>query len=147
MLRQVELHEIPLFTAMGEEFYLEAGAPGKFNPEHFTNFWATAINQEFGVIHGLFNEEGKPFGALGAVLLPDTHTGDLVANELFWFVTKPARGMIGLSLLDRFEDWAREQGAKRINMVHLNDKMGTLLERLYTSRDYIKFEVHYIREI
>lgn len=139
------LSRLAELARLGAEFYAEGRLPGVFRPEVFVRTWTGLLSSGSGHLLAL-ECNGRLVGALGALLYPDPNDAELVATEMFWFVSKEHRGG-GLKLLAMFEDWAKRQGAKRLAMVHLTGLMPEVLERLYKVRGYRHVESHYIREI
>jgi GNAT superfamily N-acetyltransferase len=129
-----------------EAFFDAASPPGTFRPAVFLATWDQLFAAGIGVIFGLRNEERKLQGIFGAMKYPDPNTGEMVANEMFWWVQPEARGQ-GRSLLEAYEAWAGEQGARYLTMVHLSNSMPERLRKLYERRGYRESETHYIKEI
>jgi hypothetical protein len=130
---------------IGEEFYQEARIPGKFNVETFLNNWQAIIRLGFGALWK-FEDEGRIFGMLGGLISPDLCDGTVTANEAFWFVRKQNRGSLGgIRLLDTFERWATEVGARRIIMTHLHKSMPEKLKALFERRGYEELETNYMK--
>jgi GNAT superfamily N-acetyltransferase len=136
---------LPEMAALGFQFQEEGALPGKFIPEVFVKTWGNLIRMNLGVLFGL-EKDGRLVGGLGAILFPDPNDGELVANELFWFVSKEHRGQ-GLKLLEVFEGWAADFNVKRVSMVHLENLSPKALNRLYRSRGYRVVETHYFKEL
>lgn len=130
---------------LGQEFFAEGKLPGRLVPGVFCETWERLYAADMGVIFALWRDGGI-IGAIGGAVYPDPNDGELVAMEFFWFVTAEARGR-GLALLSRFEAWAKERGAVRIAMIHLNNLQPARLCELYHRRGYREIETHYIKEI
>lgn len=143
MIRELTAEELPLVAAMGVHFYQEANLPGTIKPEVFVRTWSTFLDLKIAILLGAF-QDGL-VGTLGAVMCPDPCDGDLVAQEMFWYVLPEHRGF-GMRLLKGYERMARERGAKRISMVHLhaiNENLGAIYER----GGYRKLETQYMKEL
>jgi GNAT superfamily N-acetyltransferase len=144
-IRPVELAELTQLAKLGEKFWAEGKLPGKFVPEVFVKTWDTFHQLGMGAIIGLF-DGANPVGAIGAIAYPDPNDGELVVTETFWFVDPAHRGA-GLKLLDAFEAWAMNRGAKRIVLVHLVQLAPEVLRRLYLRKGYQEIEVHFIKSL
>lgn len=90
--------------------------------------------------------DGKIVGGLGCIKYPDLHDGVLTAVETVWFVHPDYRGY-GMKLFDAYEQWAKNNGCKKIAMIHMVDSYPEILEKLYRRRGYRLMEKHYIKEI
>lgn len=94
----------------------------------------------------VLEKEGELIGSLGFIKAPDLHNGDTMAVETFWFVDPKKRG-VGLILFNAYEKWSKENGIKKIAMIHMMDSYPESLERLYLKRGYKLAEKHYVKEI
>lgn len=147
MVRELTVEEIKLAPPLGQEFYATGAIPGKLIPEVFTLSWTRFYAADFGRIFGLFNGD-ELVGVLGGILYPDSNDGVLVATEMFWFVASKHRGTVGsLRLFDAYEKWAKERGAGRIAMIHLQALAPETLEKLYLRKGYRKLESHYVKTL
>lgn len=144
-IRALRVEELEKCIPIGEAFFAEGKLPGKFDGEVFCGNWRTYIESGIGAIFGLFMGE-ELAGVMGALIFPEPNSGEKQAMEMFWFVTPKARGR-GLSLLPKYEEWARAEGAKQICMAHLHDLQPERLKQLYERRGYRPMETHYLKEI
>lgn len=118
-IRPLTIEELPLCVPYGEQFHREKHVPGDFHPEIFVKNWTLFLNSGLGAIFGLWKDE-ELIGGLGCYLSPDITTGELVANEFFWFVRDEDRkGSWPLRLVYAYKDWGKAHGAVRWRMVHL----------------------------
>ena len=132
-------------AAMGPDFWREGNLPGGFNPDVFVRTWSALIDLGFGRVLVL-KRGAQVVGALGFFIVSDPNDGAKVMQEAFWFVHPSARGA-GLRLLLKYEEAARELGAKRISMAHINGLMDGKLAKLFEKRGYRAVETHYWRTI
>lgn len=148
MIRQIRIDEVHSFAvALGDEFYVESGASGVFSLETFVRSWVTLIDSNVGVMFGMFDGD-VPVGAVGGGIFQSLYTGEDVATEFFWFVTKNhRRSGEALQLLQEFETWAFEQGAKRIDATVLFNEYSEIVSRIYVGRGYKAVETHYFKEL
>ena len=77
---------------------------------------------------------------------PDIYGSDLVAEEFFWFVSESYR-KDGIRLYRTFENWARERGAKTLQMVHLSDSMPDKLKKFYLRSGFAEIETRYAKSL
>lgn len=82
-------------------------------------------------------------GMIGMALSPHLISGELYASELFWFVDPGARGSTGIRLLRAAEKWARDKGARAIQMTAPDDFAAHIYERLH----YRLMERVYVRTL
>lgn len=144
IVRITKREELAELAKLGKSFYEEGKLPGGFNEGMFVENWLKFLALNLGAIFAL--ECGGFRGALGAFCIPDSNDGELVGTEAFWWVSPEARGN-GLRLLNRFESWATERGAKRLIMVHLSGLMPEKIGTLYERRGYSPVEVHYVKSV
>lgn len=114
MIKQANTHDLERLAVLGKEFFSEAGLPGEFNPQFWATVWTQLMIQDAAEVW--YDEEEHIRGAIGIIYAPDFFTGDLVATESFWFVTKEARSVIGIRLFHWIVDRSKIRGAKRLIM-------------------------------
>lgn len=141
----------PIFTsgivALGNEFIEEAKHPSGLVPKRFFPVWVKAIREGVGEFYVALDGE-KMIGVLGAFFAPELFSGELQAQEAFWFVTESARNTrAGLLLLNEFEKDAVSRNCKSILMVHLDLPNAPALSKLYGRRGYIACEKFYRKRI
>jgi hypothetical protein len=141
VIRELTVEEVPQCEEIGRLFYAEGTIPGEFNPEVFNSNWKNLIDNNVGTILGAW-KNNRLIGVLGGVLAPDVNDGQLVANEMFWFMLPDSRGG-GIRLLKSYMKLMKSRGAKRITMVHLADGMGNRVKKLYTRLGLEPVETHY----
>lgn len=153
MIRELTFEDVDALIPLGHEFYAASGLPGKFNEVTFSNVLkaivAGGIPTLTGILYGLFDDSGKLVGSIGGLVTVDFLTGDVFAQETFWFITKEYRGGTGgLKLLTSFENKAKELGATRVHMLHLQS-MGndSQLSKIYSHRGYTLIEQMYSKEL
>src|SRR5687768_4632282 len=120
MIRRLQHNEVSRLNDLAFLFFKECSLPGNFNPATFNKALQTFIERGMGIFF-VSEKDGKIEGAIGGTISQDFLTGDLVASEIFWFVHPDCRGE-GLKLFLKFEEDAKNRGAKRILMLHLNTK-------------------------
>lgn len=145
VIRELSADEVRACLAGAHQFFDEADLPVELKPEVFIRNWQDIIDSKRGAIMAMFDGE-KPVAGLGAVLAPDLNSNTMMAIECWWHVQKPYRSLgYGQKLLDAYEDWAKDQGATRICMVHLVKLQPEKLGSLFESRGYSKVEVNYVK--
>lgn len=147
MIRKIISGELPLCLDIARLFFIEGKLPGNFNAEIFLKNWDYFYQEERGQIYGIF-KESELCGGIGGIVFPDPNTGDIIATEMFWYVKPEYRkGIAPLKLLQYYEAWAIEKGAKRIMMVCLTLLQNNRLTKLYDRYGYKKIETHFIKEV
>jgi GNAT superfamily N-acetyltransferase len=121
----------------------------KIDPEYADKTYKDLIDRGAGEIFLLFDDEtGNLMGGLGCIKAPDMWTGDLIAIETFWYVLPEYRsGLQGAELLFAFEQWAVDEGCKKIAIIHLADSHPDRLDRLYHTLGYQLVEKHFVKEV
>lgn len=74
-------------------------------------------------------------GLLGGAVIPNHVNLHLFAHEFAWWVDEDARGH-GWSLVEAFETWALEAGARAAVLVAPHGPQRPALERVYTRKGY-----------
>ena len=129
MIREAEQSDIPRLIEMGRRFRSESSYKGLLVDcplEHMNDLLLKLIPQG-----GVLVEESDTnlFGMIGFYVYPHFLSGELTAGEVFWWVEPEHRGN-GLRLLRETENRARTAGAKRLQMIAPNERVGALYKRL-----------------
>lgn len=116
---------------MGTRFLTETVYCGRvlINPAAMTKTLQLLLASDVG---GLFvaTDDNQVTGMIGLLVYEHPFTGELYAQELFWWVEPEHRGRDGLRLLKRGEEWAASAGAVQVYMVAPTPKLGRLYKRL-----------------
>ena len=145
LVTQLGIDDLDNLVDLAEEFYSSSEFLKGFDKEVSRKSWTNFIAGGTGAIFAI--KEGDAFhGMLGVVKFPDINTGDMTACEMFWFVSEKHRGK-GLLLVSAFEEWAKEEGCRKVAIGHLADSMPDSLEKLYVRMGYTLSEKTYIKEV
>tara|TARA_Y100000310_G_scaffold333569_1_gene411383 strand:- start:323 stop:721 length:399 start_codon:yes stop_codon:yes gene_type:complete len=118
-MKLADIGDIPALVEMAERFHGASAMPFEFSAEKLTELFRGLIAS------GAVFKTDKGF--IAGTLAP-AYAGDwLVAIEMMWW----AEDRQGLSLLRKFEEWAKEQGADEVRMTSLAQmpEAGTILSR------------------
>ncbi len=85
---------------------------------------------------------GTPTGMIAMLAYDHPFSGERIAFEVVWWVDPEARGD-GLRLLRAAEEWARDQGIKKMQMIAPNERVGVLYQRL----GYLPVETSFQRSL
>jgi len=136
MIREATKSDTNACIAMGLEFLDMAG----FEPviEKVEQTITSLIDGQSLLVSG-----DPATGMIGGILYPHYFNNEMIAQELFWWVSPLHRGS-GIKLLDAFEDWAKRRGADKIMMISLekND-----VSRIYKKRGYQALEHTFERQL
>lgn len=111
---------------MARAFFEHTGRRGEFNE--------TSVKAMLDYLDGHGILIVSETGMIGGTVLPLWVTGEIIAQEMFWW------GDAGL--LGKFESRARQMGATAIHMMALNDRVC----RHYSKRGYEKLETVFVKE-
>lgn len=132
-----------------KEFEAETSAAKKIggvNENFFGGYlmkcWAS------GIVKILVLEDNKKIvGSLAVMVGIDPFNGKLFLSELFWFVTKEARGYANsMTMLEMMEKFAKLSGCRYISMFHLSDVKAEKMKRFYEKIGYTHTQNMYIKE-
>ena len=129
MIRRATVDDTPRMIEMGQHFVMdtEYARLVSVSPERLADTIASVLSNPDGVV--LLSGNGKATGMIAMLAYDHPFSGERTAFEIVWWVEPEARGD-GVRLLRAAEDWAREQGAKHMQMVAPNDRVGMLYQRL-----------------
>jgi GNAT superfamily N-acetyltransferase len=128
LIRSATAQDIPRIVEMGLHFH--QGSPYrahiKENPQQMRNL-AEHLVLNKGLL--LSERQGEICGMFGYFVYPHFMSGEVVAGEVFWWVEPEHRGE-GVKLLKEAEKRAKSSGAKRMQMIAPDDRIGMLYKRL-----------------
>ena len=86
-------------------------------------------------------------GFITGVVAPwSLDNSQMLASELGWWMDIEYRGRSdSVRLLREYERWAKDAGATRCMMAHLEDDRSGRMERFYQKTGYLKAESHYMK--
>jgi GNAT superfamily N-acetyltransferase len=144
MIRLATKQDMSELLRMSESFFNASGY------SDMTTFNKT--DSEATITHLIENKwlltDGKS-SMLGFVVFPMfMNSSTMVAQELFWWVDKESRGSgVGVKILKKAEDLAKNQGAVAMLMLSLNDFNGDRIDKLYEKLGYKRKEQTYMRTL
>lgn len=128
MIRALTEADLLACAPLGLSFFSEANLPGRFIPSVFVESWTWLLSSGAGKLFGAFDGD-RLLGAIGGVIAPDVNDGELVAQEMFWYVMPECR-RDGITLLSTYLDALRAAGVKRYSLACL-ETMPRSVERYY----------------
>jgi len=142
LIRLATLEDMPQLLRMGESFFDASGYRDitTFNKDDSENLLINLINKGWLLTDG----ESAFLGFLVFPMFMNTDT--FIAQELFWWVDEDKRNTgIGIEILKKAEDIAKEQGAIIMMMLSLKKLDGEKVNKLYQSLGYEEREQSYMR--
>ena len=112
-----------------------------FSPKQFELLFEQYKNTSF-----VLEQDGKVVGALCGGVYSSLIDGELTYTETMWYVDKANR-KYGIKLLRYVENWCRENGIKKMIMVHMGNRKVEMFSNLYKRLDYKLLEIQYIKEL
>lgn len=130
MIRRATEADIPALTAMGQRFVQETSYKDlvSADPDRIAQTVIGILSTDTGVVLVSEGTTG-PTGMIAMLSYSHPFSGELTAFEVVWWVNPEARGD-GIRLLKAAEDWGRQKGATKMNMVAPNERVGALYSRL-----------------
>lgn len=128
VIRLAEAAEIPRLLEMGERFHStsEYSKHVGWDPQKTLELATNLVAQKNLLV---IDSNGSLLGMLGMVFFPHFLSGEVIAIEVFWWLEPEHRGE-GKKLLKAAEGLARERGAKRMQMIAPNERVGILYKRI-----------------
>lgn len=147
MITHLDGSNISLTRGAAFEFFAESQLPGSLKFDYWMSKWDAIFAMNMGTIIADV-EDNEVRGMMGVLIFNCWMTGDLECLEAFWYVRKQYRKTeIGKNILNEYERWARERGAVRVKMVHLEVINADVLEKVYLRMGYQKLERVYTKEL
>lgn len=143
MIRRATEADIPALTAMGQRFVEETSYKTlvSADPERIAHTVVGILSTDTGVVLVSEGESG-PTGMIAMLSYEHPFSGEMTAFEVVWWVNPESRGD-GIRLLRAAEEWGKQKGAKKMNMVAPNDRVGALYARL----GYVPVETSFQRSL
>ena len=142
MIRLATEKDLPELLRMGESFFDASGYGDltTFNKEDTEALLVKLINE------GWLLTDGQST-LLGFVVFPMfMNNSTIVAQELFWWVDEESRGSkVGIEILKKAEDLAKEYGATAMMMLSIKELNGDSVNKLYERLGYSRREQTYMR--
>lgn len=144
MIRRATHDDVPRIVAMGERFISDVyPAAITFNGDTLAALTTNLIDGA-GVVFVAESATGDVIGMIALIVLMQPMSGETVATELVWWIHPDVRGgRAALELLAKAEEWAKSNGAKRLQMIAPSDKVCRFYERL----GFQRVEVAYMRTL
>jgi GNAT superfamily N-acetyltransferase len=147
MVRVANFDDFRQILDMAEDFSEAAGLP--YEEGSTANFLSANVAAWDKLFLVAPKNESELKGMLIGMLVPwVTDSNCLISVELAWWV-KPEYRKTGtaIELLQGYITWAKEAGAKRIQMSSLNALEGDRVGRIYERLGFKFFEREYVMEI
>jgi GNAT superfamily N-acetyltransferase len=143
MIRRALPEDMDRLIAMGQRFVEETSYRDliRIDPRRLADTIFNVVTSPDGAVF-ISGSDATVTGMIAMVAYDHPYSGDRTAFELVWWVEPEARGE-GVRLLRAAEQWAREVGALRIQMVAPDERVGTLYQRL----GYAPVETSYQRSL
>jgi hypothetical protein len=132
MIREATFDDIPVIQDLGRKFLSEGPYKGRPVKDEQTEKFAKVVISSLGKVL-LWEEEeadGKVTGILGFILVPHYFTGEMIAQELMWYVEPEYRkGCAALKLLWEAQTIAKRLGAKMMQFTAPTSSAAKLYDR------------------
>lgn len=148
MFVHVQPHEMfSLTREPAEAFFAESRIGGTLDFDHYCASWGKLIELDLAKIIVYLDDQDRTLGIIGGTCTQCLMTGDMIAQEAFWWVHPSKRSSpLGIRLLRMWEDWAKSLRAKRIYVGNLEAVNPVMMDNIYTRLGYRKLETHYVIE-
>lgn len=142
MIRLAEKSDMPELLRMGKAFF-DSSSYNQITK--FDELSVTAVLNKLIEDKTLLTD-GKT-ALLGFVVFPMfMNVSTVIAQEQFWWVDEDARGNgVGVELLKKAEELAKEYGAKAFSMISLDELNGEKVNKLYLSKGYKRKEQTFLK--
>lgn len=143
MIRTALPEDLPRLVEMGTRFVAETPYRDlvRVNPQRLVDTIVNVMSSEDGTVF-VSGSDATVTGMIALVIYEHPYSGERTASELAWWVEPESRGD-GVRLLRAAEEWGRERGATRMQMIAPNERVGGLYSRL----GYAPIETTYQRSL
>jgi len=142
-VREMKMEDLEKIINLLKEFQKESfGDYGvDVSPEYIRKISEAYKDSTF-----VLEQEGNIVGVLVLSLTLLPVNGEIIAEELVWYVSKKFR-RFGINLLTFAEKWCIHKGIRRLIMVCMANSKAKVLERFYMRQGYEPMQVHYIKKL
>lgn len=144
-VRAATERDLDRLVEMARHFIAQTEYRGRIgsDPDKLRAFGARVVSGELPNAAILVSEkDGAIVGMFCVMVAPHPFSGELTGGDLFWWVEPAHRGN-GVRLMTTAEQWAKDRGATRFQMVAPNDRVADF----YETRGYTKLEATYQRSL
>lgn len=147
MIREAKTEDLGELIRMGRAFAERVTAC----PFHQESYVRTVIMlmSGYGFQHSalwVIDRGNRLSGVLGAIAAPVWFNMNYTdAQELYWWVDEDYRGKGIVQILDRFDAWAAEIGARQAILGKRAQLASDGLQRFYESRGYVENETSFVK--
>lgn len=130
MIRRATEDDMPRLLAMGKRFAAETDYRRfmEVDPARLAGTIFDLLNNPDGAVF-VSGNDATITGMIALLLFEHPFSGERTVFELVWWVDPESRGD-GVRLLRAAEEWGRESGVRKMQMVAPNDRVGALYRRL-----------------
>ncbi len=128
-IRPAAVEDVPALVILGQQFRAEIYTKWPDNPVQMAHTATGLIHNPDGCVF-VGGADGCVVGMFGCVVFIHPLTGERVGSEVFWYVTPTERGSLGLRLLHTAEQWAKDHGAVRFQLVAPSVEVQRMCARL-----------------
>lgn len=147
IVRRAIITDEPDLVRMGEAFWSETplSKVSKFDPNVLIDFIrVSSISPESSI--WVAEGENGVCGVVGGISYPLYFSGDIVVQELFWWVDPESRRTDAGKLLYRaLEDWAKETGAVALSMIAIENGKAQSVGKIYERLGFTATEHAYLK--
>lgn len=130
-----------------ERFFEESKVDGILNFDHFCASWGKLIELDMAKVL-VYLRDDKALGIIGGTITKCLMTGDIIAQEAFWWVDPIIRSSpVGIRLFRNWENMVSMIGAKRIYVGNLHSVDPEKMAAIYQALGYKALETHYVRPV
>ncbi len=130
MIRRATIEDRDWLVQMGRRFVKETDYAGliTINPERLSAAVVSILENPEGCVL-VSTAAATPTGMIAMIAYDHPFSGERTAFEVVWWVEPEARGE-GVKLLRAAEQWARDKGIKKMQMVAPNERVAAFYQRM-----------------
>jgi predicted N-acetyltransferase YhbS len=143
-IRPATADDVPSVVRLAESFvaHTEYASHITLDPGHVAHLAESLIADSDGVVF-VAEQQDAIVGMLALKAFTHPMSGQRIATEFVWWVEPAHRGSAGVRLLRMAEAWARDVGARALQMVAPNAHVG----QFYEAVGYRPVETSYLRAL
>lgn len=144
MIRPATLDDTDSLVRMAQHFAATPEYAGslRLDPDTVASLIGTLLENPQALLLVAEQEPGQLIGMMVVICFPHMLSGEWMASEIAWWMEPSYRGE-GVQMYHYAERWARQQGARALQMVAPNPRV----ERFYAQLGLTKIETAYQKRL
>lgn len=148
MIRKATPDDLDSLEKLAIQFIKESEYQFSYSRKKSREFiWSFLVDKD-KVVYVITDLFDTPVGMVAGMLVTPYFSDDLFAQEIVWYIEPDHRGgSNSIRLLKLYEEWAKTNKAKYVQVSNIETLKGSSVSELYKRLGYEKTESAFLKEI